>query len=57
MVLSFTGTMNVASAGADDVRAVMWAAIGCNTSWGFVDAVMYALCDLVTRGHKRHLLQ
>ena len=40
MVLSFTGTMNVASAGADDVRAVMWAAIGCNTSWGFVDAVI-----------------
>lgn len=52
MVLSFTGTMNVASAGAEDVRAVMWAAIGCNTAWGFVDAVMYVLRNLVARGHK-----
>ncbi len=57
MVLSFTGTMNVATAGADDVRAVMWAAIGCNTAWGFVDAVMYVLRNLVTRGHKQHVLQ
>ena len=57
MVLSFTGTMNVATAGADDVRAIMWAAIGCNTAWGFVDAVMYVLRNLVTRGHKLHVLQ
>lgn len=57
MVLSFTGTMNVASAGAEDVRAVMWAAIGCNTAWGFVDAVMYGLRNLVARGHKQHVLQ
>lgn len=57
MVLSFTGSMNVATAGAEDVRALMWAAIGCNTAWGFVDAVMYVLRNLVTRGHKLHVLR
>jgi VIT1/CCC1 family predicted Fe2+/Mn2+ transporter len=57
MVLTFTGTMNVATAGAEDVRAMMWAAIGCNTAWGFVDGVMYVLRTLVTRGHKLDVLR
>lgn len=52
MVLTFTGTLSVASAGRDDVRQMMVAAIGCNIAWGFVDAVMYVLRNLVSRGHK-----
>lgn len=36
---------------------MMWAAIGCNTAWGFVDAVMYVLRNLVARGHRVHVLQ
>lgn len=52
MVLTFTGTLSVASAGREDVRQMMVAAIGCNIAWGFVDAVMYVLRNLVSRGHK-----
>lgn len=57
MVLSFTGSMNAATTGTEDVRAVMWAAIGCNTAWGFVDGVMYVLRNLVTRGHRLDVLR
>jgi hypothetical protein len=52
MVLSFTGTLAVATAGQDDVRTMLIAAIGCNTAWGFVDGVMYVLRTMVTRGHR-----
>lgn len=55
MVLTFTGTLSVASAGREDVREMMIAAIGCNIAWGFVDAVMYVLRSLVARGHKAAL--
>lgn len=57
MVLTFTGTMSAASAGREDVRMMLVAAIGCNAAWGFVDAVMYVLRSLVARGHKAALLR
>lgn len=50
MVLSFTGSLSVASAGRDEVREMFVGAIGCNTAWGIVDAVMYLLGALVERG-------
>jgi hypothetical protein len=50
MVLTFTGTLSVATAGREDVRTMLIAAIGCNTAWGFVDGVMYILRTLVERG-------
>ena len=50
MVLTFTGTLSVATAGREDVRTMLIAAIGCNIAWGFVDGVMYILRTLVTRG-------
>ena len=43
-----------ASAGRDDVRVMLVAAIGCNAAWGFVDAVMYVLRSMVARGHRAH---
>lgn len=52
MVLTFTGTLSVASAGQDEVRTMLIAAIGCNMAWGFVDGVMYVLRSLVDRGRK-----
>lgn len=52
MVLTFTGTLSVATAGRDDVREMMIAAIGCNIAWGFVDGVMYVLRNLVARGRQ-----
>ena len=55
MVLTFTGTLSAASAGRDDVRTMLAAAIGCNTAWGFVDGVMYLLRNLVARGRQARL--
>lgn len=52
MVLSFTGTLSVVTAGRDDVRTMLIAAIGCNAAWGFVDGVMYVLRNLVERGRR-----
>src|SRR5262245_28752590 len=49
MVMTFTGTLSVATAGREDVRTMLIAAIGCNIAWGFVDGVMYILRTLVTR--------
>ena len=57
MVLTFTGTLSVASAGREDVRTMLIAAIGCNTAWGFVDAVMYVLRSMVARGHRAHFMR
>jgi VIT family len=57
MVLTFTGTLSVATAGREDVRTMLIAAIGCNTAWGFVDGVMYVLRNLVARGRNATLLR
>lgn len=50
MVLTFTGSIGVATAGRDEVREVLIGAIGCNLAWGIVDAVMYLMEILVERG-------
>ncbi|HEY2558714.1 MAG TPA: hypothetical protein VGI48_03285 [Caldimonas sp.] len=55
MVLTFTCTLSVATAGRQDVRTMLTAAIGCNIAWGFVDAMMYVLRNLVERGHRARL--
>jgi VIT family len=49
MVLTFTGTLSVATAGREDVKLMLVAAIGCNIAWGFVDGVMFVLRNLVVR--------
>jgi VIT1/CCC1 family predicted Fe2+/Mn2+ transporter len=55
MVLTFTGTLSVATAGRDDVKLMLVAAIGCNVAWGFVDGVMYVLRNLVVRAREATL--
>jgi len=55
MVLSFTGSISVASAGREEVRETLIAAIGCNIAWGIVDAVMYLMTILVERGRSHAL--
>jgi VIT1/CCC1 family predicted Fe2+/Mn2+ transporter len=57
MVLSFTGTLSVTSAGQKEVHEMLKAAIGCNLAWGFVDAVMYVLRNLVSRARQARLWQ
>ena len=51
MVLTFTGSLSVAQAGRDDVRAMLIGALGCNFAWGIIDAVLYLLACLGEQGH------
>jgi len=51
MVLTITGTISVSSAGEQDVRGLLWAALGCNLAWGIVDAIMNAMTVFVDRRH------
>jgi hypothetical protein len=57
MGLSFTCTLSVAEAGRAEVRTMLWAALGCNTAWGIVDAVMYLLNVLADRGRNLALFR
>ena len=50
MVLTFTGSISVAEAGREDIRAVLIAALGCNIAWGIIDAVLYLLGCLYEKG-------
>lgn len=55
MVLTFTGTISVSTAGKQDLRELIWAALGCNLAWGLVDAIMYVMDTLI--GRARHITQ
>src|SRR5262249_27496778 len=50
MVLSFTGSISVATSDREEVREVLVGAIGCNLAWGMVDAVMSLRPLLLERG-------
>jgi hypothetical protein len=40
MVLTFVGSISVSTDGRQEVRELLWAALGCNLAWGMVDAIM-----------------
>jgi hypothetical protein len=50
MALTFTCTLSAAEAGREEVRTLLFGAIGCNIAWGLVDAVMYLMNVLAERG-------
>lgn len=50
MVLTFTGSLSVADAGRDDVRAMLIGALGCNFAWGVIDGLFYLLGSLAEKG-------
>jgi VIT1/CCC1 family predicted Fe2+/Mn2+ transporter len=50
MVLTFTGSLSVAEAGRDDVRLMLVGALGCNLTWGIIDAVLYLMGGLAGKG-------
>ncbi|HEY2796479.1 MAG TPA: VIT1/CCC1 transporter family protein [Thermoanaerobaculia bacterium] len=56
MVLTITGSLSVAEAGHTEVRTMLIGALGCNTAWGLVDAVMYLLGSLFARGRNRAIV-
>lgn len=50
MVMSFTGSIAVATAGREEIREMLIAAIGCNLAWAIVDAAMFIMNSLLDRG-------
>jgi hypothetical protein len=50
MVLTFTGSLSVADAGRDDVRAMLIGALGCNLAWGIIDGIFYLMSCLNEQG-------
>ena len=50
MAMTFTGTVSVANSGEQEIRELLYAALGCNLAWGVVDAAMYVLTSLADRG-------
>ena len=51
MAVTIVGSLSIATAGRNEVRTVMMAAVGCNLAWGLVDAVMYLVRTLTKRRH------
>ena len=49
MALTFTSTVSVASSTRNDVATLLASALTCNLAWGFVDAAMHVLAQMVTR--------
>src|SRR6188472_1494662 len=56
MVLTFTGSLSVADAGRDDVRAMLVGALGCNLAWGVIDGIFYLFFRMADVGLDRALL-
>jgi hypothetical protein len=50
MVMTFTGSLSVAEAGRDDVRAMLIGALGCNLAWGIIDGILYLMGCLAEKG-------
>jgi hypothetical protein len=50
MALTFVGVVSMATAGRDEIRTMLIAALGCNLAWGLVDAVMYLVRTIADRG-------
>jgi hypothetical protein len=52
MVLTYTGTLSVATADQADTRSMLIGALGCNLAWGVIDGGMYLMARLNERGRK-----
>jgi hypothetical protein len=50
MVLTFTCSISAATSGHEELRTVLWSALGCNVAWGLVDAFMFLFSVLLVRG-------
>jgi hypothetical protein len=50
MVLTFTGSLSIAEAGRDDIRAMLIGALGCNVAWGIIDGILYLMGCLAEKG-------
>jgi VIT1/CCC1 family predicted Fe2+/Mn2+ transporter len=57
MALTFTGSVSAATAGREEIRTILFAALGCNLAWGLVDAVMYLVALMTERTRNFTLLR
>jgi hypothetical protein len=57
MVLTYTGSLSVATADRAQTRTMLIGALGCNLAWGIIDAGMYIMACLHERGRKSMLLR
>ena len=57
MVLTFTGTLSVTTAGREDIREMLAGAIGCNLAWGVIDALLFLLGCYTLRSRNTFLLK
>lgn len=55
MAVTIVGSISIATAGRDEVRTIMLAALGCNLAWGLVDAIMYLIRTSTERTRHRNL--
>ena len=51
MGLTFPGAIRAATAEREEIRILIFGAIGCNIAWGIVDAVMFLMSAISMRGH------
>ena len=56
MAMTFIGALSAASAGREEIRTMMFTAIGCNLAWGLADAVMYLVRTATNRTRNRTML-
>ena len=57
MVLTYTGSLSVATADRAQTRTMLIGALGCNLAWGIIDAGMYLMARLHERRRKSMLLR
>jgi VIT1/CCC1 family predicted Fe2+/Mn2+ transporter len=57
MVLTFTLSLSVRSAGHAEVREMLIGALGCNLAWGIIDACFYLMGTLGERGRRLQRLR
>lgn len=57
MVLTFTSSMRATDVIRDDVREMLFGALGCNLAWGIIDAFMYLMGVAAERGREDLLIQ
>ena len=53
MAMTFIGSLSAATAGREEVRTMMFTALGCNLAWGLADAVMYLVRTATNRTRNR----
>ncbi|MBM4157191.1 MAG: hypothetical protein FJ216_00215 [Ignavibacteria bacterium] len=56
MTLTFTCTISLATAGQQEIKTALWAALGCNTAWGIIDALVILMGNIFDRGKRFKLL-